>query len=97
MKAEARVKRDLQKLATEGNRLRGPHTDSLGHGLFELRTQHDGNIFRHIFMYYMSDIVIVLSFIKKSQKIPKNILKLAKDRRAEILSGEAKGEQATIH
>jgi len=97
VKAEARVKRDLRKLELQGNELRGPHTDSLGHDLFELRTPHDGLAYRHIFMYRGSDIVILLSFVKKTQKTPKNELELAKKRKKVVSSGMVALEQVTIH
>lgn len=79
--AEARVLRDLRRLEEKGYQLRLPHTDSLGDGLFELRTRHAGMIYRNIFMFIDGDIVILDSFIKKTQKTPKHNLDAAKERR----------------
>jgi len=82
--AGARVIRDLKKLEERGNRLRYPHTDSLGDGLLQLRTSHGGLIYRNIFIFRGSNIVILESFEKKTQKTPASHIKIAKQRRNEI-------------
>jgi phage-related protein len=85
--AEARVWRDLLKLQDRGYNLRPPHTDSLGDQLFELRTQHRGNIYRNIFIYRSGEIIILESFVKKTQKTPKRHIDDAKQRRDHIDAG----------
>jgi phage-related protein len=82
-KGQARVLRDLKKLQAQGNQLRSPHTDSLGDGLFELRTPYKGMIFRHLFCFHPSKkghIIVLRSFEKKTQKTPQAHIDLARQR-----------------
>ena len=87
MAAEARVLRDMAKLSKIGNALRFPATDSLGDGLFELRTSHNKNIYRNLFVYHRGDIIILVSFQKKTQTTPQDRIRLARDRKAELEAG----------
>ena len=68
-----------------GPNLGKPHTDSLGDGLFEIRAKGEEGIGRSLF-YYMKgrNIIILHSFIKKTQKTPKQDLELALKRKKEI-------------
>lgn len=56
--------------------------------MFELRTSYDGNIYRSIFMFRGATIIILESFVKKTQKTPIAKLTLAKERRELIDAGE---------
>ncbi|MBC9034312.1 type II toxin-antitoxin system RelE/ParE family toxin [Sphingomonas sp. JC676] len=85
--AEARLRRDLRTLASKGNALRYPKTDSLGDGLFELRTEVATNIYRNIFIFRGSVIIVLESFQKKTPKTPKRHLDAAKSRRDQIDAG----------
>lgn len=90
--------RDLRKLRDQGNALRPPATDSLGDGLFELRTGFDGNIFRHIFMFYDDRQIIILeSFVKKQQKTPQKHIEIAKERRSLVYSGGIPLGHVAVH
>ena len=62
-----------------------PHTDAFGGGLFELRLKGAEGIARVFFCTTVGqEIVILHSFIKKTQKTPEKELKLAKQRMKEI-------------
>ena len=62
-----------------------PHTDAFGGGLFELRLKGAEGIARVFFCTMIGqEIVMLHSFIKKTQKTPKKELKLAKQRMKEI-------------
>ena len=82
--AEARIRRDLRTLASKGNQLRFPKTDSLGDGIFELRTRLGTDIYRNIFIFKQQYIIILESFHKKSQKTPLQNIANAKARRRQI-------------
>jgi phage-related protein len=62
-----------------------PHTDAFGGGLFELRLKGAEGIARVFFCTTVGqEIVILHSFIKKTQKTPEKELKLAKQRMKEL-------------
>ncbi|CAN1563514.1 COG4679 Phage-related protein [Burkholderiaceae bacterium] len=62
-----------------------PHTDAFGGGLFELRLKGAEGIARVFFCTMVEqEIVMLHSFIKKTQKTPEKELKLAKQRMKEI-------------
>jgi phage-related protein len=64
-----------------------PFTKPVGNGLFEIRAKGKEGIGRSIFCYVKKDskkIVILHSFIKKSGKIPKKELEIAKRRKKEV-------------
>jgi len=62
-----------------------PHTDAFGGGLFELRLKGAEGIARVFFCTMVEqEIVMLHSFIKKTQKTPEKELKLVKQRMKEI-------------
>ena len=62
-----------------------PHTDAFGGGLFELRLKGAEGIARVFFCTMVGQEIIILhSFLKKTQKTPENELKLAKKRMKEL-------------
>ena len=62
-----------------------PHTDAFGGGLFELRLKSGEGIARVFFCTMVrQEIVMLHSFIKKTQKTPEKELKLAKQRMKEL-------------
>ena len=62
-----------------------PHTDAFGGGLFELRLKGAEGIARVFFCTMVEqEIVILHSFMKKTQKTPEKELKLAKKRIKEL-------------
>lgn len=74
-----------QRMIEYGPHLGLPHTDSFGGGLFELRLKGAEGIARVFFCTLVErEIVMLHSFIKKSQKTPDRELKLAKLRMKEL-------------
>lgn len=68
-----------------GPNLGKPYVASLGSGLYEIRAKGKEGIGRSVYcMAKGQEIVILHSFIKKSQKTPKKDLDLAKKRMKEI-------------
>ena len=62
-----------------------PHTDAFGGGLFELRLKGAEGIARVFFCTMIEQKIVMLhSFIKKTQKTPEKELKLAKQRMKEL-------------
>jgi phage-related protein len=100
MKGQVRVTRDLKKLKAEGNRLHGPFIDSFGDGLYELRTQYNGMIFRHLFCYHPNRrgwIVVLHSFQKKGQKTSDGDKDIGYGRLAKIKSQEVRLVSVELH
>lgn len=76
----------LELIQEFGPSLGRPHTAALGKGLFEIRAKGREGISRSLFCIVTgSEIVILHSFVKKTQKIPKKDLDLARRRMREIL------------
>lgn len=74
-----------QRMIEYGPHLGLPHTDSFGGGLFELRLKGVEGIARVFFCTVVErEIVMLHSFIKKSQKTPDKELRLAKLRMREV-------------
>ena len=68
-----------------GPALGKPYTAPLGEGLFEIRAKGKEGIGRSLFCTVKGrEVVILRSFIKKTQKTPKKDLDLAKKRMKEI-------------
>ncbi len=62
-----------------------PLVDHLGDGLWEIRSRLGNRIARTLFTVVDEEIVLLHSFIKKTQKIPSNELNLAKQRKNQYL------------
>jgi len=77
----ALVRARIAFLGEAGNRLREPHSKSLGGGLFELRVKS-----RRFFYCFKPGGVIVLlhAFGKKSQKTPQREMDIAQRRMEEV-------------
>ena len=72
-----------------GSNLGLPHTQPIEHGLFELRVKSKEGIARVFFCTKVGKKIIMLhSFIKKSQKTPKKEIKIAKIRMSEVMNNE---------
>ena len=66
-----------------------PHTAPLGKGLFEIRAKGREGISRSLFCALKGqDIVILHTFIKKTQQIPNRHLDLARTRMQEVIDAE---------
>ena len=69
-----------------GPKLGKPYIGSLGSGLYEIRAKGKEGIGRSLYCTVTGkEIVILHSFIKKSQKTPKKELDLSKKRMKEVL------------
>ncbi len=84
---EARVVRDLRRMAADGHRFRG-NTRPLGDGLFELKVAHAGMAYRLVYVHHERCRVFTVCFEKKTQKTPKDIIRLAKKRYASLVRQE---------
>jgi phage-related protein len=74
-----------RRMTAVGASLGPPHTDSLGGGLFELRLKSADGIARVFFCTLIGRRIVMLhSFIKKSQKTPLRELDVARRRMKEI-------------
>lgn len=68
-----------------GSNLGLPHTKPIENGLLELRVKSKEGIARVFFCTKVGKKIIMLhSFIKKSQKTPKKEIKIAKSRMSEV-------------
>lgn len=71
-----------------GSNLGMPHTKPLGDGLFELRIKGQEGIARVFYCTVVNrEIVMLHSFIKKTQKTPQRELEIAKKRKVEVQNG----------
>lgn len=85
---QAKLLKLFERVKIYGANLGEPHTKSLDDGLFELRAKAASGIVRSVFCYSNGKtIIILLTYEKKSQKIPKSILNLAKARLKEFKNG----------
>ena len=74
----------LDKLETQGNQLRFPHTDIIQDGLFELRAGKK-DITRTFFAFAKGKKIFILrTFVKKSPKTQPSEIKLALSRLEEM-------------
>ncbi len=81
LEGRAVLKARLYYLQERGNRLREPHTKSLGDRLFELRVRS----YRVFFCFKPGNRIVLLhAFIKKSQSTPRKELDLARSRQREV-------------
>jgi len=70
-----------------GPALGSPYTKALKDGLFEMRAKGKEGIGRSFFCTLKrKDVIILHSFVKKSQKIPKKEIKTARQRLKEVKS-----------
>jgi len=75
----------LEMIEELGPNLGKPHTAPMGDGLFEIRAKGKEGIGRSFFAIAVNDEIVILhSFIKKSQKTPKKELDKARKRLKEL-------------
>jgi phage-related protein len=67
------------RMMEHGPHLGLPHTDAFGGGLFELRLKGIEGIARVFFCTMIGQEIVMLSFIKKTQKTPDKELRIAKE------------------
>jgi phage-related protein len=74
-----------RRMEVVGANLGAPHTEPLGGGLFELRLKGQEGIARVLYCALVGRRVMMLkSFIKKTQKTPPEELKIARKRMKEV-------------
>ena len=65
--------------------VREPHVKSLGHGIFEMRMSGRDGTSRALYLLATGErVVVLLVFIKKTQKTPAEIIKKARERAKEV-------------
>jgi len=75
----------MEMIEKFGPNLGKPHTAPMGDGLFEIRAKGKEGIGRSLFaVVIQNEIVILNSFVKKSQKTPKKELDKARKRLKEL-------------
>ncbi len=86
----ARYLRLSDLLIEFGSNLGLPHTKRIEKGLFELRVKGKEGIARVFFCTKIGKKIIMLhSFVKKSQKTPKKEIEIARKRKKEVLENES--------
>jgi len=74
-----------RRMVAVGPNLGLPHTDAIGDGLFELRLKGQEGVARVVFCALAGRRVIVLhTFIKKTQKTPRREIETARMRMKEV-------------
>jgi phage-related protein len=74
-----------RRMVAIGANLGLPHTDSFGDGLFELRLKGSEGIARVFFCTLIGRRIVMLhSFVKKSQKTPPRQIEVARRRMKEV-------------
>lgn len=74
-----------RRIVAVGPNLGAPHTDAFGDGLFELRLKGQEGIGRVFFCALVGRRVMMLhSFIKKTQKTPQREIEIARKRMREV-------------
>lgn len=86
----AKLTRILELIQEYGGDLGMPLTRAMGDGLFEIRVKAKEGIGRVFFAYiHQQEIIILHSFIKKTQETPKKELEIAQQRLKEVRNHES--------
>lgn len=92
-KMRAKIYGLLSILQEKGNMLREPYSKHLEDGIFELRCKFGNDISRVLyFFYHNGKIILTNGFVKKTQKTPKEEIRIAKDRRRNYIERWMKNE-----
>ena len=84
-KIQAKLIDIMEMMIKLGPNLGKPHTYPFGDGLFEIRAKGKEGIGRSFFCYEKGKLIIILhSFIKKTEKTPSKEIKIAKRRMKEV-------------
>lgn len=85
---QAKYLRYIDLMEEFGANLGMPHTKSMGDGLFELRVKGQEGIARVFYCTIVDKRIVMLhSFIKKTDKTPKKELDIANKRKYEVQNG----------
>jgi phage-related protein len=81
----ARYKHLVERMQVHGGNLGEPHTSAFGQGLFELRIKSSDGIARVFYCSIVGKRIVMLhSFVKKTQKTPVADRKIAESRLKEV-------------
>lgn len=79
-----------RRMVSDGPNLGEPHTEAFGGGLFELRLKGAEGIVRVFYCTLVGKRIVMLhSFIKKTQKTPPSERKIAENRMKEVKNADA--------
>ena len=79
VKMLAKVLRTIELLGKNGYELREPYSKFLEDGIFELRIKQGSNITRVLYFFFVNrKIILTNGFVKKTLKMPKNEIALAR-------------------
>ncbi len=91
-KMRAKILWTIGLLETNGNTLGMPYSEYLQDGIFELRVKQGNDISRILYFFYIGrKIILTHGFTKKTNKVPKSELEMAK-RYRDIFLNRWKGE-----
>lgn len=77
-----------ERMKQAGANLHEPHTKAMGDGLFEMRLKASEGIARVMYCTLVGQRIVMLhSFVKKTDKTPANDLNLAINRMKEVKNG----------
>lgn len=84
----ANYARLIELLMEFGPRLRLPYSRAIGDGLFELRIRGKEGIGRTLYCFLIDRRIVILhAFVKKTQKVPVQDLRIARKRMKEAQNG----------
>lgn len=90
-KEQAKVLRDIDLLAEFAPNLHEPYTKHVEGPIWELRSKFSSNVYRIFYFIWREDTLVLLhGFTKKTQKMPRAELELAKKYCADYQSRYAK-------
>lgn len=70
-----------------------PLVDSIGKGLWEIRSTLPDKIVRVFFIVHSETFILLHAIVKKSQKAPPNDIAIARKRAAQFIQESAKGKK----
>ena len=80
----AKTLRTIDLLENNGINLRGPYSEPIGDGLFELRTKQGSDITRVLYFFFSGNKAILTNgFTKKTKKTPRSEIELARKYKAD--------------
>ena len=87
---QARYLHMTQRMMSAGPDLGMPHTKALGKGLFEIRAKAEEGIGRVFYCTLVGERIVMLhTFVKKTQATPDKELRIARRRMKEIKDAES--------
>ncbi len=86
LKMRAKMLGLFQLLQEKGNQLREPYSKHVEDGIFEVRCKVGSDISRVMYFFYCEGrIILTNGFVKKTQRTPKEEIRLARKRRDDYL------------